>query len=97
MNCFKIQVIEFTQQGSTREAGVKLREFLIEQLKLHQCLELDLTDVLLTPSVADEAFGILAKILGKSQFVEKIKFINLSPEQKSIIIHVISRRLSIGK
>jgi hypothetical protein len=93
MSCFKVQVNKFTNQGSTREAGVKLRDFLIEQLSLYASLELDLSEVLLTPSVADEAIGILAKMLGKDQFLEKIKFVNITEEQKSIIIHVISRRL----
>jgi hypothetical protein len=95
MSCFKIQINKFTNQGSNREAGVKLRDFLIEQLAVHNFLELDLTDVLLTPSVADEAFGILARMLGKDRFLEKIKFTNISQAQKAIIIHVISRRLSV--
>ena len=83
---------QFTNRFSRNDAEVA-RTFILKKLKQHDSIKIDCANIALSPTFADECFGIIAKRLGRDDFLKKIEFENLSPTLKSLLNCVISRRL----
>ncbi|MGD9152762.1 MAG: DUF4325 domain-containing protein [Gammaproteobacteria bacterium] len=94
---FKIKLKKHFPEFISRKLGMEAREFLINELKNHKRLEVDLSNCLVTPSFADECIGILAAQIGLENFNKNLAFKGVKPEIKSLFIHVISCNLSKHK
>jgi hypothetical protein len=79
---------------ASRDSGATLRKTILEHLKNGQSLEIDFTGVNLTPSFADEAFGLLCHELTQQEIHEKIKFLNLTSTHKALLIRVMGNRFN---
>jgi hypothetical protein len=92
MNClFKFD--EDFETLSSRKGGETARARLVEQLNSSsERITFDLSWKSLSPSFADECFGIIVKNIGISSFTKKVKFINVNDSAKSIIKHVVNKR-----
>jgi len=83
---------------SSRGLGAQARAELLSKVNEEGItITLDFNFENLSPSFADEFIGIVALNLGLVDFKKKIKMINLSESSKSIIKHVINRRVSQNK
>ena len=82
------------QDTASRDSGAFLRKTILEHLQNNQTLEIDFTGVNLTPSFADEAFGLLCHELTQQEIHEKIKFLNLSATHKALLIRVMGNRFN---
>lgn len=78
---------------STREFGAEVRQCILEKLELGENLVLDFGKQNVSPSFADECIGLIVQDLGFERVKKNIKLINLSDSAKSIIKHVISKRV----
>jgi hypothetical protein len=94
---FKLEAAKIFAHLATREDGEDARTVIVNCLKKHSCVEIDLSNVFMTPSFADEFMGILAKEMGKEEFKKRLFFKNTSPEIKSLLFHIIANRLSQHK
>lgn len=90
---FKVKIKDDFQTFS-RNNGAEARKELLSHIESHDFIEIDFEDSIITPSFADECIGQIAKILGKDKFKSKFKFKNIPPDVKSLLLQVISRRLS---
>lgn len=91
-NCLINLTNEF-ETLATRKTGKSAREKLVEQLALNSNITLDFDGHSISPSFADEFIGILAKDMGFSSFKQRIKLVNVSNSSKTIIMHVLNKRL----
>lgn len=90
----KLVVLNEVIKGeSSRSNAIQAREKIIELLKKFEIIEIDLQNSNFTPSVADEIIGSLALTLGSDSFKHRIKILNASDSQISLMKHVIARRL----
>ena len=80
------------QSASTRLAGVEARHRLLEMLEHNDVVEVDLSGVSLTPSFADELFGVLWVNLGAKTFSEKVCVSNINDSNRALLNHVVRRR-----
>lgn len=90
---FKIIISETFKQTSTRAEGIEAREKLLQLLKTHDKLALDFAHTQITVSFIDECLGVLAENMGKEKFNQKISLDNISPTLKSLLTHIMTRRL----
>ena len=90
---FKLIISDIFKQTSTRAEGIEAREKLLQLLKTHGRLELDFADTQITVSFIDECLGVLAESMGKTIFNQKISLTNISPTLKSLLTHIMTRRL----
>lgn len=94
------KVVKLKQPGestSSREDGMRARENLLATLSEYDQLELDFSDLVLTPSFADSCIAMLAKQIGKTTFETKVVMTHTSPDQEALLTHVIQRRLAEKK
>lgn len=89
-----IKLIDLTKNETSRSAVKKATEHIISLLHTIDTLTVDLQDINLTPSIADEIFGKIAAHLGANSFKNKIKIINATTTQMILIKHVIARRIA---
>jgi hypothetical protein len=94
MTSTNLKLNEMLPNTASRETGVALRSLIVAQLETVPQLEIDFTDLTLTPSFADEAFGLLCHHLSIDELFERIKFLNLTAVQKLLLKRVISNRFS---
>jgi hypothetical protein len=97
MTSIKLILATILQDTASRDSGAILRKTVLEHLKNGNHLEIDFTGVNLTPSFADEAFGLLCHHLSHKEFSEKIKFINLSISHKALLSRVVGNRFNSPK
>lgn len=79
---------------ATRKTGQVARDRLVDILSVDDHVTIDFGLSSISPSFADEFVGILARDMGLSKFKTQIKFINVSDSSKTIIRHVLSKRLA---
>jgi hypothetical protein len=92
---FLVKISEHFDTLSSRGLGEKARTELLSKINEEGItVTLDFNFESLSPSFADEFIGIVAFNLGLANFKKKIKMINLNESSKSIIKHVIGRRIS---
>lgn len=78
----------------TRWLGGKVRTEIEELLELNDKVMIDCEGVdMLTNSFADEAVGKLAANLGKDDFQQQIRLLNVSPNVSPILRRAIAKRL----
>ncbi len=90
----ELKLKDIIKNEASRRNAAKVREHIISLLQTYDTIEINLESMNLTPSVADEIMGILAKNLGAHSFKQKLKIKNASASQMLLIKHVIARRLS---
>lgn len=91
-SCSEIKMHDIVTHVSTRAMGEVARRKLLEAVRLHGSVMVDLEGLLLTPSFADECFGLLCENLGLSEFRNSVKLANVHPASKTLILHVVNRR-----
>lgn len=79
---------------ATRKTGQVARERLIDLLSDDDRVTIDFGLSSISPSFADEFIGILAKDMGLNNFKSKVKLVNVSDSSKTIIRHVLNKRLA---
>lgn len=95
MTSSKIVLLRDIIKGdASRSSAIQAREQVLSLLEQIKTIEIDLTDVNFTPSVADELIGGLVLALGADTFKQKIKILNASESQMALMKHVIARRLT---
>jgi STAS-like domain of unknown function (DUF4325) len=77
----------------TRESGVQARQQVLRALEEHSVVILNFSDAHPTPSFADELVGHLAGALGAQAFRERVKIVGLGAAERSLLQHVVMRRL----
>ncbi len=95
-SCLEIKISDLADRFSTRESGAEARAKLLEMMDHAVCISLDMQDARLTPSFADECFGLLARAVGLQRIREALKMKNLNVLSKPIINHVVARRCATG-
>jgi hypothetical protein len=79
---------------ATRENGARARALILAALKEAEAIVLDFSgNVLITPSFADECFGLTAVALGREQFKKRVRLQNLRTQDEVLISHVVARAL----
>lgn len=79
-------------RSSTRAAGAEARRFICEALKKCEVVKIDLTGMNISPSFADECFGLLAAELGLDEYKRRVKLLNVPESARHLIPHVVYRR-----
>ncbi len=88
-----VQLRHYGTELLTREAGIAIRAEVASYLAGHKNVQVLLDGISdITPSVADEAFGKLAEIIGFDQFSERVKFIKGTSVIYRLIDFVIKTR-----
>jgi hypothetical protein len=78
----------------TRQAAKQYRNHIVNLLERAPFVIVDLSGIeLITPSYADECFGILGQMYGKEGFRQRIKFRGASKDVKHLISVVLANRL----
>lgn len=90
-----IRLDEFVESRvSTREDGQPLREYLTERWKEADKFTIDFEGLTIASvSFIDEAFGKLAQLHGKRELTRKIKVVNISEQDRSLLNEVVMSRL----
>jgi len=92
MTSIKLILKDILPDTASREKGKELRNIMLGYLKDYKNVEIDFSEVVITPSFADEAFGLLSSHMSLKELSEKIKFLELSPAHKALLSHVIANR-----
>jgi hypothetical protein len=90
----EIGAVEQFGRLATREAGKCARHYILETLKSDSCdfVSIDMTGMTVTPSFADECFGVLIAEIGYDSYNHKITLQNIPPAAEALILHVLNRR-----
>lgn len=88
----KVSLTDKFPKLSTREIGREARVFIIDTIHNSDVVEIDLSGVLVTPSFADECFGMIAEEFGRDIFKKKIKLKNVANDSSRLLKHVIMMR-----
>lgn len=94
MDSSEFAVAKAFRSLGTRESGAAAREQVLRALETHSVVVLNFDDAHPTPSFADELVGRLAGALGADAFRQRIKIVGLGAAERSLLQHVIMRRLS---
>ena len=95
-SCFEIILSEQFGPISSRDSGAELRkeiEFLVASAKT-QTIIVDFQGRSVTPSFADECFGILAERWGLETFKKRVTSRNVNPKSRVLLGHVIRNRVN---
>jgi len=79
---------------TTRPNGARARSQVKNLLGAFEHVIIDLKDVVLTPSFADEFLGVLLVELGEDQFRKSITIINVSSSSRPLLQTILHRRAS---
>ncbi|MBS0285866.1 MAG: STAS-like domain-containing protein [Proteobacteria bacterium] len=94
MTLNKLILKTILQDTGSRESGALLRNKILALLTTYPLIEIDFNETILTPSFADEAFGLLCHNLSYQKLNDSVKFVNLSPSQKALLTRVLANRFS---
>ena len=94
MTTLGVEAVQEFGKLATREAGKRARQFILEALQTCDSVEIDMTGMNVSPSFADEFFGMLAGELGVGAFERRVQLTNLSESAQALIAHVVYRRAS---
>lgn len=92
MTSSKFEVRIEAPQTATRPNGVSARMKLLERLETFDEVVVDLTNVRITPSFADEFLGVLLLELGVDKFRQSVRIINVPDASRPLLQTVLSRR-----
>ena len=92
MTTLGVEAVQEFGRLTTREAGRRARQFVLDALKTCDSVQIDMTGMNVSPSFADEFFGMLAAELGLNEFKNRVHLTNLSESAKTLIGHVVYRR-----
>lgn len=93
MSSSKFEVRVLVPDTATRPNGVAAREQLKTTLRSFDQVVVDLSDVVLTPSFADEFLGVLLMEVGEDAFRRSVQIVNVSNSSRPLLQAVLSRRL----
>ncbi|MCU1010594.1 DUF4325 domain-containing protein [Stenotrophomonas maltophilia] len=96
MNFSNFMVKVVSPSTATRPNGLVARQQIKRELALSDTVVVDLQDVVLTPSFADEFLGLLLVELGESDFRRRIKIVNVGATSRPLLRQVLSQRASSG-
>ncbi|MCM0151710.1 STAS-like domain-containing protein [Photobacterium galatheae] len=97
MICFN-EPIEITKKFnglSTREGGAEARKYLLNCLNTENNIIIDLGNINLSPSFADECIGRLVEAIGLDQFRARVKLVNVSVSSRTLLKLVIYQRAKL--
>ncbi len=78
---------------TSRSEGANARDLILDVIKKHGVVLVDINNEKLTPSFADECFGVIAESFGLENFKKKVKLINVTPNVSTLVKHVVIRRV----
>lgn len=79
--------------SATRAAGGVQRDKVLSLLRTSSKVEVDLADVLATPSYLDEFLGDLMQRLGPLVFRSQVEILNVSDTTAPLLRHILARRM----
>jgi hypothetical protein len=88
----EVHLASITSKSATRAAGRQARRAIESALAQARMVRVDLAELRVTPSFADECFGLLARELGRQGFKERVKLVNVSSTCRPLIKHVVLHR-----
>jgi hypothetical protein len=77
---------------ATRAAGADARRFISDALKKCEVVRINMIGMNVSPSFADECFGLLAAELGLEQYGRRVQLINVPEAAEDLIRLVVYRR-----
>ena len=92
MTTFGIEAVQEFGKLATREGGRRARQYVLDALKTCDSVQIDMIGMNVSPSFADEFFGMLAAELGLDEYAKRIQLINTPEPAKTLIAHVVYRR-----
>jgi hypothetical protein len=92
MTSFEVGAVREFGRQPTRPAGAKARAFISDALKTVEVVTVNMADMNVSPSFADECFGLLAAELGIEEFKRRVRLINMPESARDLIAHVVYRR-----
>jgi hypothetical protein len=92
MTTSRFVVITEAPNTATRPNGVAAREKLKAALSASGSVIVDMHDIVLTPSFADEFLGVLLAQLGDEEFRRSVRIENVPPTAASLLRTVLHRR-----
>jgi len=94
MTSFNVNLKHEIKNQYSRAAAYKVNKNICTLLDKYDVIEIDLSELKLTPSIADEVVGALAEKLGREYFKKKVKIKNATASQMALLKHVVARRVS---
>lgn len=92
MTSFNFEVKTQIHDTTTRPNGESARKKLSAELARVDRVVVDMTDIVLTPSFADEFLGVLLVELGEDKFRRSVDIVNLSSAARLLLRTVLGRR-----
>ena len=92
MTSFKFVVLDEAPNTATRPNGAAARSKVMHLLNDVDTVVIDLHDIVLTPSFADEFLGGLLGMLGESRFRSAVRLENVPESAKPLLRNVFHRR-----
>jgi len=87
---FLVKII--SPSTATRPNGHAARQQIKQELNHCDAVTVDLQDVVLTPSFADEFLGVLLVELGEEAFRRRIRIVNVGATSRSLLKQVLNHR-----
>lgn len=92
MTTSRFVVINEAPNTATRPNGVTAREKLLAAISSAETVVVDMHDIVLTPSFADEFLGVLLAQLGDERFRRSVRIENVPDAAKPLLRTVLHRR-----
>lgn len=93
-----IDVGEYGANLLDRERAVRVREYIDERIGGQDWVELDFASVVsVTPSFADECFGVLVERLAGEPERATVHLVNTSPDVRAVLRFALARRLDLAR
>jgi hypothetical protein len=89
---YEVGAVQEFGRLATREGGRRARQFILDALKTCDSVQIDMTGMYVSPSFADEFFGMLAAELGLEEYAHRVHLINIPDSAHDLIAHVVYRR-----
>ena len=91
MTTSRFVVLDEVSETATRPNGVVARKKLADLLQQVGAVVVDMREIVLTPSFADEFLGVLLVELGEERFRDSVKIQNV-PESTQPLLRTVLRR-----
>jgi len=96
MTSSKFVVLKEVSATATRPSGALAREKLMGLLQHVDVAIVDMSDIVLTPSFADEFLGVLLAELGETKFRDSVRIENV-PEPAQPLLHAVLHRRTVSR
>jgi len=87
----------YADNSATRSAGAIERDKVLSLLRTSSKVEIDLADILASPSFLDEFLGDLMQRLGPLVFRSQVEILNVSDATAPLLRHILARRMKAYK